>query len=132
MQTTMPTSGHTADEELSSAREELIALTLLHPDPVKMANAIERHLLATVASLPSRKQFLSLALMATTAVTLALTACAGRKFSATPSYLILPSTAASCETLPMSETGRVLGECRWTDRDGAVRRIEFRRVREAR
>ncbi len=60
-----------------------------------------------------------------------LTSCATRRIS-TPYYLILPSTAASCETLPMSETGRVLGECRWTDEDGTVRRIEFRRVREGR
>ena len=65
-------------------------------------------------------------------IALAITAACSRRATLTPAYLTIHATAASCETLTMSDTGRVMGECRYTIEERGkmeVRRIEFRRVR---
>ena len=62
-----------------------------------------------------------------------LTACAPRHLPVTPAYLTIHATAASCESVPISDVkSDVWAECRYTVEDAGsmhVRRIEIRKAR---
>ncbi len=87
--------------------------------------AFQRTAADALAIIALRKLFL-----ATTIIL--LTASCARRATMTPAYLTIHANDAACDMLPMTSTGRTIGECRYTvetDKSVKFRRIEFRRVR---